>query len=367
MRKFLFALLGVFAVLGVNSAVGATIACVFDFNTIAGIAAVNGVSMASALCGGFMPSGALGAGIYTEVWTGELIKAFRTAAESIGWYNAIRAYDAYVKNDAIHFVDVGADPEILVNNTTYPLAVQDLPDGDKSVSLDKFQSRPTPVTDDELHAISYDKMALIIEKHKDMFFEKKYSRAIHSLAPAENTAKTPVITTTGDVTPDGRKKLTRADIVSLKNKFDKLRIPKEGRILVLCADHVADLLETDQRFEKQVYDYTTGKIAKMYGFDVYEYDECPYYDTTTLKKKAYGAVTGENDRQSSVAFTTKRAMRADGSTKSYLREASSDPENQRNLFSMRTYTICLPLRNEGFGAIVSAKAEAAKAAEEDSE
>lgn len=145
--------------------------------------------------------------------------------------------------------------------------------------------------------------------------------------------------------------------MALKKKFDKLKIPKEGRILVLCADHVADLLETDQRFEKQVYDYTTGKIAKMYGFDVYEYDECPYYDTTTLKKKAYGTVVGESDRQSSVAFTTKRAMRADGSTKSYLREASSDPENQRNLFSMRTYTICLPLRNEGFGAIVSAKTE----------
>lgn len=208
MRKFLFALLGMLAALGVNSAVGATIACVFDFNPIAGIAAVNGVSVASALCGGFMPSGVLAAGIYPEAWTGELIKAFRTAAESIGWYNAIRAYDSYVKADAIHFVDVGADPEILVNNTTYPLTVQELPDGDKSVQLDKFQSRPTPITDDELHAIGYDKMALVIEKHKDMFFEKKYSRAIHSLAPAENTAKTPVITTTGEATSDGRKKLT---------------------------------------------------------------------------------------------------------------------------------------------------------------
>lgn len=368
MRKFLFALLGMIAVLGVNSAVGAAIAHAFDFDALYGISAVNGVALISTLCGGFMPSGVLGAGIYTEAWTGELIKAFRTAAESIGWYNAIRAYDSYVKNDAIHFVDVGADPEILVNNTTYPLTVQDLPDGDKAVKLDKFQSRPTPITDDELHAISYDKMALVIEKHKDQFFEKKYSRAIHALAPAENTDKTPVILTSGEATADGRKKLTRADIVALKKKFDKLKIPKEGRILVLCADHVADLLETDQRFEKQVYDYTTGKIAKMYGFDVYEYDECPYYDTTTLKKKAYGAVVGENDRQCSVAFTTKRAMRADGSTKSYLRPADLDPENQRNLFSMRTYTICLPLRNEGLGAIVSAKVAAAQEpSEEDSE
>lgn len=356
MRKIIFALMGVFAALCVNSAVGATIAHVFDFSIPTGIAVMNGVSLASVLCGGFMPSGVLAAGLYPEAWTAELIKAFRSAAESIGWYNAIRAYDSYVKFDAIHFVDVGADPEILVNNTTYPLTVQELPDGDKMVQLDKFQSRPTPVTDDELHAISYDKMALVIEKHKDQFFEKKYSRAIHSLAPAENSAQTPVITTTGDMTEDGRRKLVRKDIIALKKKFDKLKIPKEGRILVLCADHVADLLESDQRFEKQYYDYTTGKLTNMYGFDIYEYDECPYYDATTLKKKAYGAVIGEGDRQCSVGFTTKRAMRADGSTKSYLREASNDPENQRNVFSMRTYNICLPLRNEGFGAIVSAKA-----------
>ncbi len=85
MRKILLALVGLSMALGINSAVGATLAYAFDFNVIAGIATVNGVSLASALCGGFMPSGALGAGIYTEVWTGELIKAFRTAAESIGW------------------------------------------------------------------------------------------------------------------------------------------------------------------------------------------------------------------------------------------------------------------------------------------
>lgn len=87
---------------------------------------------------------------------GSLLRRSARAAESIGWYQAIRSYDAYVKHDVIHFVDVGADPEILVNNTTYPLTVQELPDGDKAVELDKFQSRPTPVTDDELHAISYE-------------------------------------------------------------------------------------------------------------------------------------------------------------------------------------------------------------------
>ena len=220
--------------------------------------------------------------------------------------------------------------------------------------LDKYQSKPTRITDDELHALGHDKMASVIERHKEAFDEVRFSRAIHSLAPAENTAKTPVLLTTGEVDGD-RKRLTRHDIIALKKAFDKAKIPAEGRILVLCADHVADLLEQDQKFAAQYYNYDSGAINRMYGFEVYEYDACPYYNTSTKKKLAYGAVpAAATDRQCSVAFSLKRAMKANGSTKTYLQEAASNPTTQENLFSMRTYTICLPTKSEGLGAIVSA-------------
>lgn len=250
-------------------------------------------------------------------------------------------------------VDVGVDPEVLVNNTSYPLEVETLEDGDIAVRLDKYQSKPTRITDDELHALGHDKMASVIERHKEAFDEVRFSRAIHSLAPAENTAKTPVLLTTGEVDGD-RKRLTRRDIIALKKAFDKARIPAEGRILVLCADHVVDLLEQDQKFASQYYNYDSGAINRMYGFEVYEYDACPHYNTSTKKKLAYGAVPAATDRQCSVAFSLKRAMKANGSTKTYLQEAAANPTTQENLFSMRTYTICLPTKAEGLGAIVSA-------------
>ena len=86
--------------------------------------------------------------------------------------------------------------------------------------------------------------------------------------------------------------------------FDKAKIPAEGRMLVLCADHVADLLEQDQKFAAQYYNYESGAINRMYGFEVYEYDACPYYNTSTKKKLAYGAVPATaTDRQCSVAFS----------------------------------------------------------------
>lgn len=353
MKKFLFALMGFIIGLTATSAMGATLGMVVGASPAAGAIALDGIAVGTRLMGGLAPATALRAGLYSEAWTGELVKAFRSAAAAVGWYNKIRSYDQYVQNDVIHLVDIGADPEVLVNNTTYPLEIETLEDGDIAVRLDKYQTKPTRITDDELHALTYDKMSSVVERHKDAFSEKKFNCAIHSLAPAEHTAKTPVILTSGDATED-RKRLTRSDIIALKKAFDKAKIPAQGRILVLCADHVADLLEQDQKFAAQYYNYESGAISRLYGFEVYEYDECPYFNTTTKKKLAYGAVPTTTDRQSSVAFSLKRAMKANGSTKTYLQEAANNPTTQENLFSMRTYTLCLPTKNEGLGAIVSA-------------
>lgn len=353
MKKFLFALMGFIIGLTATSAMGATLGVAVGASPAAGAIALDSLALGTSLMGGLAPATALRAGLYSEAWTGELVKAFRSAAAAVGWYNKIRSYDQYMKDDVIHLVDIGADPEVLVNNMTYPLEIETLDDGDIAVKLDKFQTKPTRITDDELHALTYDKMSTVVERHKEAFSETKFKRAIHSVAPAEHTAKTPVILTSGDVNED-RKRLTRSDIIALKKAFDKAKVPAEGRILVLCADHVADLLEQDQKFAAQYYNYESGAISRLYGFEVYEFNECPYYNATTKKKLTYGAIPAATDRQCSVAFSTKRVMRADGSTKTYLQEAANNPTTQENLFSMRTYTLCLPTKSEGLGAIVSA-------------
>lgn len=355
MKKFLFALVGLICAVSVNCAVGAVGAVALGAQPLYGALAVNGISFLSGLCGGFMPAGAACAGLFTEAWTGFMTKAFRTDPEGLGWYAKIRSFDQYVENDVIHFVNIGGDPTVLVNNTSYPLEIEELEDGDKAVTLDKYQTKPTRITDDELYSLSYDKKATVIERHKEAISEKKYSRAIHAIAPNENTKATPVILTTGEVS-EGRKIMTRKDIVRLKKLFDKNKVSKAGRCLVLCADHIADLLENDQKFANQYYDYASGKVSKLYGFEIYEYDDCPYYNATTLKKIAFGSVPADTDMQASIAFSPLRMMKANGSVKTYASEAKNNPTTQENLISFRTYSICLPLKNEAMGAIVSAKA-----------
>ena len=117
MKKFLFALMGFICAISVNCAAGAVGASALGVQPVYGVLAVNGVSFLSGLCGGFMPSGAACAGLYTEAWTGFMIKAFRTDPEGLGWYSKIRSFDQYVEKDVIHFVNIGGDPTVLVNNT----------------------------------------------------------------------------------------------------------------------------------------------------------------------------------------------------------------------------------------------------------
>lgn len=151
-----------------NSAAGAALASVAGFSPAVGII---GGNVAGFLLGA-LPKGCACATVFTEVWTGEMVKAFRTAADNLGWYDRIKSYDQYVDNDVIHFTELGGDPEVLVNNTTYPLDIETLTDADKPISLDHFDTTATPVTDDELHACSYDKMASVQERHREALKEK---------------------------------------------------------------------------------------------------------------------------------------------------------------------------------------------------
>lgn len=353
MGKILKIVMVALSAIAFNSVMGATVATAVEVSPVAGAIAANGLTV---VLGSFMPGGALCEGVLTQVWTQEMIKAFRTAAESLGWYDRIRSYNQYVNNDVIHFTELGGDPTVLVNNETYPLDIETLEDADKPVSLDKFDTTATPVTDDELHACSYDKMASVLERHREALKESLRKKGIHAIAPKSNADTAPVISTTGEASADGtHKKMTFADLLALKRKFDAMGVPQNDRVLVMSSEHVNDLLESEQKFKEHYnINQTEGKIARLYGFDIYEYNNTPYYSAAG-EKLAWGALAGETDRASSVAFYAGRMMKAEGSVNFYHSEAKKDPLYHRNLVNFRVWGICLPLSDKNCTAsIVSA-------------
>lgn len=327
----------------VNAIVGSLIALAVGVAPWVGAVALNVIAIAIGAC---LPKDALRVGVFTEVWTGELVKSLRGGLEG-SWLDGVPDQSTIVNNDVIHLVEVGVDPDVLINNTTYPIPSQALEDKDIAVKLDKFQTKVTPITDDELYAASYDKMARVKESHANALNDSKFTKAAHALCAQQDSAKTPILKTTGerDATT-GRLRLTMADVVALKAAMDKLGVPAENRRLVLCPDHANDLLLSSQTFREQYnIDRATGKVGKLYGFDVYEYANTPLY-TQAGRKKNLGVAAGDGEFNCSFAFYTPRVFKATGSTKMYYSEAATDPEYQRNKINFRHYFLCMPKKED---------------------
>jgi hypothetical protein len=302
-------------------------------------------------------SGVAMAGVLKEMWTGKVVEEFSNL-EKDSFLQGIEDCSRYVsavgdETQVIHLVYMGVSPDVLINNTTYPIPEQELGEEDIVITLDKYVTKQTPITDDELYALTYDKIATVKGKHGKSIARNKIKKAIHSLAPSGATVAMPVLLTTGADDGTGRKRLTPADLIRLKKELDDLEVPEEGRRLVLCNDHVNDILSWEQKFTDQYYNYKSGKVSDFFGFETFDYTGNPYYNPTTKAKLAFGAVPAGTDRKASVFFTLERAAKAQGWTKMYYSEAKTDPARQRNMCNFRHHFIVMPTREEGRGAIIS--------------
>lgn len=346
-----------------NAIMGVIAATLLGVQPLAGAAVMLGVGTVMSFSP--VPAGTLREGVYKEIWTGEIVKTLRGFLTGT-WLDGIPDQSSIVDNDIIHLIDAGIDPDVLINNTTYPIPLQELDDDDVMISLDKFQTKVTPITDDELHAISYDKMGRVKESHANAIKDAKFRKAAHALCAKEDTAKTPVLKTTGSVDPvTGRRRLTPDDLVSLKEALDNIGVPEENRRLVLCTNHANDLLRADQTFREQYnINRNTGKVGDLYGFEVYTCGYNPLY-TIDGQKKAVGAIAGTGEFQCSFAFYTPRVFKATGSTKMYYSEAGTDPEYQRNKINFTHRFIAMPKKADA-GAVMMSGYDASKGASKDS-
>ena len=292
---------------------------------------------------------------YKEIWTGELIKKFRADTT---WLSFIPSRDELVNNNTIHMVDVGADPDVLINNTTYPIPSAQREDDDVAISLYKFETTNTRVTADELYALSFDKIPTVISDHKEVLSEKECSMSAHSLTPNKDTADTPVILTSGPSNGEtyARHRATQNDIIKLKKSLDDLKVPKGNRMLVLCNEHIEDLLMVDEKFANQYNNTADGKVLNRWGFQIEEYVDNPRFKVTggVLTKKAFGAAAEPDvDQACSFFFYIPRSFKCTGTTEMFYSEASKDPEYRQNKVGFRQWQICLPKKTTGFGALVS--------------
>ena len=151
--------------------------------------------------------------------------------------------------------------------------------------------------------------------------------------------------------------MTPKEFKNAKKALDKMGVPKKDRIMVLHPDHVADMLETDEKFAQQYKNLRTGEVLPLYGFEIYESLDTPAYSGATgnYVKKAFSAAADDaNDKVSSFFFYAGRTMQFTGESKMYKSDAQSDPEYRRTVVGFRLYHMCIAIKAEACGVIVSA-------------
>jgi hypothetical protein len=187
-----------------------------------------------------------------------------------------------------------------------------LEDGDISISLDKFQTKATPVTDDELYAIAYDKISSVVERHGNALAIKQHDKAIHAFGPSENTASKPVLFTTGDIDSAGKRRMTRADIIAMKKRFDDLKVPLQAVAWCCSSDHVQDLLLTDQQcLPISITTTHPGRFPLVQFRGVPNMSTTPI-NTSSVFKKSFGSTASAGEFQASIAFYAPRMFKGEG-------------------------------------------------------
>lgn len=285
-----------------------------------------------------------------QIWTDQIMKNYYPEASFLSY---AKDFTENVNYDIINMADCGFDPEVLVNNTTYPIAIATRDDTPLSFELDLFETVNTKVSNPEAMEYAYNKMESVIYSHRMALQAKTGAKAAHAYSPDGDTANTPIIETTGGDNGDGFKRMLVSDVLKLKRKYDTLKIPVDKRFLVLEPRHLEDLIVEDLKAFKDITDIVNGKPKRFAGFNILEYGENATYNATTKVKKAFGAISAGTDTYSSFAFSSDEVMKADGTVQVYMRE--NDPELRATVIGFDKRFVALPIRNKAIGAIISAK------------
>jgi hypothetical protein len=297
----------------------------------------------------FMPSGSEGsaafAGLNKEIWLPEIMEGFYVDGTFV---SEARDLSAFVSNNTINLAEAGANPEVLLNNTTYPIPYAQRADIPLALPLETLDTENTIVYNIEAAELSYDKRKSVQSGHIIALNEFSYTRAAYNWSPTTNSLYTPLLQTTGLTDGEGRRAMTFKDLSRLKRKFTDAKIPTQGRILVLTAKHMEDLENEDIK----LYDKMLDK-GMVYGFKIYEMptSDMPRYNHTTGVKVAWGAASAATDSHASIAFHKDEVMRCKGTADMFVRE--KDPELRADMVGFQMRNLTLPMRNKAIAAIYS--------------
>ncbi|MGL5683593.1 MAG: hypothetical protein ACRDDZ_11175 [Marinifilaceae bacterium] len=283
--------------------------------------------------------------IAKELWTAMILEGL---IPDTSFLSESRDLSEFVEYNKLHLAEAGVDPEVLIDNTVFPVPTAQREDIPKELVLHTFDTKNTVVRNVEEKESAYNKMESVVRSHKAALLKKESAYAAYNWCPGEDGIYTPVLATGGGTNKAGVKALTFEDLLDIEAKYRALDVDMNSLVAVLNAQHLADLRAQDIKMYKQIL-----SDNKVFSFKLYSYNSLPFFDTTTKKKKAMGSVVGANDTQASLFYLKDEVCRAVGDTEVFAKY--KDPDQRGDVIGFQQRFTALSMRGKYMGAIYSAK------------
>jgi hypothetical protein len=288
------------------------------------------------------------AGLNKEVWIKQLLEPMRA---QMGWLSEADDMSEHVENDTINLADAGVDPDVLINNTTYPIPIVARTDNPIALPLDIMRTENTVVRDAETIWLSYNKLESVLRGHRNALLTTGRVRAAHAYAPAGDNTYTPVIQSTGSLV-SARRLLKLEDLSSLKKRFDDFDAPEDNRIVLLSSAGADALRKQDISLFKEFMKLPAGGYMNLFGFKIYPWNRQAVYDGSLAKKALNAVAAPSTDRAALVtAFVGSEVMRAEGSLKMFT-TGPDDAQIDGTAAGFRQAFIALPKRDMAVATII---------------
>ncbi len=286
--------------------------------------------------------GMLFAGVQKEIWTDIIMEGFYPKDDFLSWS---RDMSELVEFNTLNLAEAGVDPDVLIDNTTYPITAATRTDAAKTIVLRTLDTESTIVRNIEAMESSYNKMESVVRGHRNALRKASIQLAAHYWAPQADGAFTPVIAATGD-SNGTRKVLTFEDILSIRARLTAIDADLNAFALMLNPLHEADLMAQDLKLYKEVI--VAGKI---FGFSFFVNSQTPRFNSSTGAKVAFQAVGAVTDTIASILWSRDEVMKADGSLEIFAKYR--DPDQKGDVFNFQKRFVALPFRSKMQAAIYS--------------
>lgn len=279
-------------------------------------------------------------GLAPEVWLPLVKEDFYPQASFL---NAATDMSSLVDNDKINFAEAGADPNVLKNNTDYPIAANVVADSPKAIELDYYDTDSSVVRNAVAIELNYDQRLLYANKHKKALLKRLGMDAAFAYAPTQDDAakyNEVIDLAANDSIIDA--------IIELQKHYNSVDQDGTNRHLVLNPNHLAKIAKED----KVLYKGMMAEVgAVFYGFKIWTYSQNPIYVTATGVKAAFGtAFNAANHKRSSFAFLGDEVMKAQGTME--LFSNLKDPDIKGDKFNFQMRGLVSSLRGKYAGAIL---------------